>query len=593
MMAEIKKDLTLLEARGLIRLARLVPELEYLFHHALVQDAVYSSILISDRERIHNAVGRTIERLFPDRLDKYSSELAQHFEAAGEERLALDYHVQAGDRAAAIYANAEAASHYRRAVKIAIEYEDSGDILLHLCNKLGRTLELMADFDGALDQYKAMESLGQERDEPQLSLIALMGTAGLRTTFSPVHDMEQGKALTEKALAMAQELEDRKAQVAIMWNLSNLHILSGRLSQARDLGEQALDLACDLGLDEQAASILIDLTHIYLSTGPLSRAKERIRDSRQLWRKLGNLPMLADSLSTSGGVLNAMGEHDQALAYAEEALEIGLSIENRWSQAYARVVIGFNSKDLGLYGKAIENLEESVRICESLDLKIVAIYAHLTLSGVFSAMGEFARGVSEAEAGLVTAESNLPHMTTFAYATLAQAHMDRGNLAEAEQIVQLGSVRALGEERTRFVTMLRIVEDHVALKMGRYKQVISGSDQHLATLRSLNMNSQIPRVLSIRAHAFHALRMEVDARESLEEARELSESMGARPLLWPVLAKLSQLEEASSNWDRAKRLKEEARDVISGIASTIPAPYRNTFLDIPAVKKLVLSDHQM
>ncbi len=586
-MGEIKKDLAILEARGLIRLARIVPELEYLFHHALVQDAVYSSILKTDRQRIHKVVGHTIERLIPNRLDEYSSELAQHFEAAGEDRLALDYHVQAGDRAAATYANAEASSHYRQAVKIATENEDSGDILLHLCNKLGRTLELNADFDGALDHYKAMESLGRERDEPQLSLIALIGTARLRTTFSPVHDMEQGKALTETALAMAQELEDRKAQVAIMWNLSNLHIFSGKLSQARDLGEQALDLARDLGLEEQAASILNDLTHLYLSTGPLSRARERIRDSRQLWRKLGNLPMLADSLSTSGGVLIEMGEYDQALAYAEEALEIGQSIENRWSQAYARVIIGFNSNDLGLYGKAIENLEESARICESLNLKIVAIYAHLTLSGVYSAMGEFARGVSEAEAGLVTAESNLPHMTTFAYATLAQAHMDRGDLAEAERIVQLGNVRALGEERTRFVTILGIVEDHVALKMGRYSQVISGSDQHLATLRSLKMNSQIPRVLSIRAHAFQALRKEADARECLEEARELSQSMGARPLLWPVLAKLSQLEEASSNWERAKMLNEEARDVISGIASTIPDPYRNTFLNLPAVKKLV------
>lgn len=586
-MGEIKKDLAILEARGLIRLATIVPELEYLFHHALVQDAVYSTILKTDRQRIHKVVGRTIEGLFPDRLGEFSSELAQHFEAAGEDRLALDYHIKAGDRAAATYANAEASSHYRRAVAIARVNEDSAETLLRLCNNLGRTLELNADFEGALDYYKAMESLGQERDEPQLSLIALMGTARLRTTFSPVHDIEQGKALTEKALAMAQELEGRKAQVAIMWNLSNLHKLAGKLSQARDLGEQALDLARDLGLEEQAASILNDLTHIYQSTGPLSRAKERIRDSRQLWRKLGNLPMLADSLSTSGGVLNDMGELDQALAFAEEALEIGQSIENRWSQAHARVMIGFNSKDLGLYGKAIENLEESVRICESINLEIVANYAHLGLSGVYSAMGEFARGVSEAEAGLATAESNLPHMTTFAYATLAQAHMDRGDLAEAERIVQLGNVRALGEERTRFVMMLRIVEDHVALKMGRYSQVISGSDQHLATLRSLKMNNQIPRILSIRAHAFQALRKEADARECFEEVRELSESMGARPLLWPVLAKLSQLEEASGNWERAKMLNEEARDVISGIASATPIPYRDSFLDLPAVKKVV------
>jgi tetratricopeptide (TPR) repeat protein len=413
-----------------------------------------------------------------------------------------------------------------------------------------------------------------------------MGNARLRTTFSPVHDKEQGKALTEKALAMAQELEDRKAQVAIMWNLANLYTLSGKLSQARDLGERALDLARDLDLEEQAASILNDLAHIYLFTGPLTRAKERIRDSRQLWRKLGNLPMLADSLSTSGGVLNAMGEHDQALVYAEEALEIGQSIENRWSQGYARVIIGFTSRDLGQYGKAIENLEESIRICETINLKIVAIYAHLTLSNVYCALGEFERGVSEAETELALTESDLPYMATFAYATLAQAQLDRGDLAEAEGTGQLGNVVAEGEERTRFVTILGIAEDHAALKMGRFSQVISGSSQHLATLRSLNMNSQIPRVLYLRAHALQALRKEVDARESLEEAREHSETMGARPLLWPILAKLSQLVAASGNWERAKILKEEARKVVGGIAADSPEWLRSAFQSLPDVRAL-------
>ena len=38
-------QLDTLEAKGLIRLATLRPELEYLFRHALVQDAAYGSLL--------------------------------------------------------------------------------------------------------------------------------------------------------------------------------------------------------------------------------------------------------------------------------------------------------------------------------------------------------------------------------------------------------------------------------------------------------------------------------------------------------------------------------------------------------------------
>jgi tetratricopeptide (TPR) repeat protein len=576
-----------LEASGLIRLAQIVPELEYIFRHALVQDAVYSTLLKEDRKRIHHAVGQALEQLFPDRLDEISSILAQHYEKAGNGDKALEHYLRAGDTAAARYANTEAVFHYRHALAIARLLGDEEARLVHLCDNLGRTLELNAEFDQALIHYLEMEELGQIRHEPRLSLAALMGTAKLLTTFSPVHDKEQGKALTERALSMAQELEDRKAQVAIMWNLSHLHILSGKLSQARELGEQALDLARDLGLEEQSASILNDLTHIYLSTGPVSRAKEKIRDSRQIWRKMGNLPMLADSLSTTSGVLNEIGEHEQALAYAEEALEIGQSIENSWAQAYARVTIGLSCKNLGQYGQAIENLKESVRICKSINLEIVVIYAHLTLSGVYSALGQFARGVSEAEAGLVIAESNLPHMTSLAYATLAQAHMDRGDLVEAERIVKAANVRAVGDERTRFVMMLGIVEDHVALKMGRYRKAISGSEHRLATLRSLNVNSQIPRVLLIRAQALRALGKKEEAQEILEEAYELAVAMRAKPLIWPVVALLSNLEAEGENWQKAEKLKAEARAIVSDIATETPEDLIEKFLQRPTVSALV------
>ncbi len=297
--------------------------------------------------------------------------------------------------------------------------------------------------------------------------------------------------------------------------------------------------------------------------------------------------MLADSLSTTGGVLNAMGENELAQVHAEEALEIGQSIENRWSQAYARVIIGLNDNNLGLYGMAIENLEESVRICESINLEIVAIYAHLALSSVYGALGQFARGVNEAEAGLVIAESNLPHMTIFAYATLAQAHIDLGDLVEAERIVQAANVRAVGDERTRFVVMLGMVEDHLALKMGRYRQAISGSEQRLATLRTLKVNSQIPRVLLIRAQALRALGKREEVQELLEEAYELAVAMRARPLLWPVLALLSHLEAERENWQKAKKLKAEARAIVSDIATETPEDLRVKFLQRPTVSALV------
>src|SRR5881275_1324011 len=92
--------LSTLETSGLIRVAQLSPEIEYLFRHAMVQDAAYDSLLRQDRRKLHRSVGETLERCYPDRLAELAPLLARHFEGAGNSEKALHYLILAGDSAA-------------------------------------------------------------------------------------------------------------------------------------------------------------------------------------------------------------------------------------------------------------------------------------------------------------------------------------------------------------------------------------------------------------------------------------------------------------------------------------------------------------
>ena len=87
MVAETELDT--LEARGLIRLATYLPELEYLFRHWLVQDAAYGSLLRQERKQLHGQVGQALESLYPERRGELASVLAMHFEEAGDTERAL------------------------------------------------------------------------------------------------------------------------------------------------------------------------------------------------------------------------------------------------------------------------------------------------------------------------------------------------------------------------------------------------------------------------------------------------------------------------------------------------------------------------
>jgi class 3 adenylate cyclase/tetratricopeptide (TPR) repeat protein len=112
---DVEGGLGRLEAAELVRLRSQLPELEYIFKHALVQEAAYGSILAERRRAIHRAVGQAIESLFPERLEEFASVLAHHYALAEDWEKAQAWLFKAGDQAGRMAADAEALDHYRRA----------------------------------------------------------------------------------------------------------------------------------------------------------------------------------------------------------------------------------------------------------------------------------------------------------------------------------------------------------------------------------------------------------------------------------------------------------------------------------------------
>jgi tetratricopeptide (TPR) repeat protein len=114
-----RQELGRLESSGLIQIAALQPELEYLFRHALVQEAAYASLLKQDRRSLHRAAAEAILTLHPEREREFAGVLAMHFEAAGDNGRAASYFVMAGDHALERFANRESIASYVRALALA------------------------------------------------------------------------------------------------------------------------------------------------------------------------------------------------------------------------------------------------------------------------------------------------------------------------------------------------------------------------------------------------------------------------------------------------------------------------------------------
>ena len=112
---QLRQCLSELEQAELIREKQRLPDLEYIFKHALVQEATYGSILAENRRGIHQRVAHAIESLFPDRLDEFASLLAHHYTCAEDWEQAQAWLFKAGDQAGRMAADTEALEHLRRA----------------------------------------------------------------------------------------------------------------------------------------------------------------------------------------------------------------------------------------------------------------------------------------------------------------------------------------------------------------------------------------------------------------------------------------------------------------------------------------------
>jgi len=162
---DIDSRLSYLKEIQLIRERKRLDELEYLFKHALAQEAAYASILHQKRKGIHLQVARSIEKVFKERLHEFYGMLAFHYSQAEDLNKTEEYLIKAGEESLRSSASAEALHFCQQALDLYLKKaEDKADpkkiamleknIALALYNR-GQYAESIPYFHRALIPYGA------------------------------------------------------------------------------------------------------------------------------------------------------------------------------------------------------------------------------------------------------------------------------------------------------------------------------------------------------------------------------------------------------------------------------------------------------
>lgn len=591
-------QLNTLESADLIRRAPPQPELEYLFRHALAQDAAYGSLLKQNRRALHQAVGETLERLHAERLDELAPVLGHHFCEADDHPRALKYFTRAGDLAAAKYANAEASLHYARALDIAPRVAPSAldsafggapALFMHLFTKRGRMLEMSGQYERALANYREMETWARAHSDRSMELAALIARATIRSTPTAVHDPQRGQALSEQALALARELGERQAESKILWNLMLLKQFSGHMREAVQFGEQSLAIARELNLREQLAYTLNDIMRSYAGVGQFDRAGALLDEAGAIWRELGNIPMLTDNLGRSARILFAIGEYERAIAAADEARELSQSIDNLWGLAFCRMFVGYVYLERGEVATAIHIMEECIRFGEQAGLVMAQVGTRADLGWIYGTFGAIEHGLALSRHARTIAEQRLPIFRSWALGSLARLHVMKGDVSAAETLIREGYVGLdLDDLSTHGAIAVPLADAEVALAKQDYARAITTMDDFLARLRRAGVRPFVADALYLKGKALLAQGRLDEAHQILIAARAAAEALNSRRILWLILIAESEVEAQWGHTVTAQALRQQAREVVVYIADHCPSDLRPSFLALPHVHAVVI-----
>jgi tetratricopeptide (TPR) repeat protein len=467
----------------------------------------------------------------------------------------------------------------------------SVDDLLHLFLNFGRALELSGQYPRALDCYEHLEHVAQDREDKRLLLASLTARSVLLSIPTSAHDPEESRRLATRALGLAREISDAAAEARILWCLLLIDSFGGHLAQAIASGEESMELCRKIGSKEQLAFTLHDLVLPYWTLGKKDKALAALDEVEALWLELGNQPMQANSLGRRAQFENFAGAFERARAVAEESLQISRKIGNLSGVSLGQTLLGLVSLEQGGLGRAIDSLREAVDRGMESDNLLAATGVKAELAWALSCAGAFEEGLELAEQAVAEAQEHIGHFVDWCRAIRLRIRLRMVTSAEHKEFdFEIGEAE---QAEAFFMGGPGIAAATVesALALGDLDAALARSDRHLHYLDHMGVRSQRPYALYLRSKVLLERASNDQARESLEEARQLAETMGARYALWMILDGLSRIAEAQGDPQTSSSLRSQARSILGDIAAGIDnQAYRATFLSLPDVGRIMAEE---
>jgi tetratricopeptide (TPR) repeat protein len=396
-------QLDTLEAKGLIRLAALRPELEYLFRHALVQDAAYGSLLKQERRELHGRVGDALETLYPERKDELAPVLAMHFEQAGETEKAIDYLATGAQHALRQNAIQEAYGAFDQAATlIDLETEDATLPADEVARRRRRRAEVELGRAEAGYSFRAPEE-AFEQLEHALPGVESLGDAELELRahmLISLGRLQNGEAATSPAvkrsldrmIEIGEEIGDPSVRALPLAVTGLSKVFNGPVREGVEAIEEAIPLmegrADSIGSAFARGALAIG----YATLGEFDKAQKAADDASEIADKRGDLIAKLDALIAQSMLQSVRGDLDRAVPIAQECVDTAEETGASACMVVSSWILGDAFHRQGKFQEARDVLKRGSDVSLVVDRKVWRPTLQAWLGTASAALGEVDEG---------------------------------------------------------------------------------------------------------------------------------------------------------------------------------------------------------
>jgi predicted ATPase/class 3 adenylate cyclase len=495
------------------------------FRHALVRDVAYGELSFRLRKELHGRAARRLETSLGARADVEAELLSMHFFHAQAYAQTWHYASIAGDRAAAKFANVEAAVLYNRALQAARHLDDiQADEIARMYEALGDVEDRRGESAKAIAAYRAAQRLvrGDAVREADLLRKQAWFTDGKQQHVSAVRRINRG-------LKLVQDLDARDAR------RSRAHLLAtcAAIRQMQGRNEQSIDL-CRLAIDaavaaeardvEAYALSLLDLAYVGLGRLELAVHSQRAAD---LYVQMGMTLDEAKVLNNRGGIAYFLGEWDEAVALYERAHDAFSRSGDVDNAATAEMNVAEVLADQGALDEAAVRAAAALRVARATRNRYNAAYASRLLGQIATRRGRYEEArlrFDEAGADFATAGDAVDLIRN--ETRTAEALLAAGEPDAALALVAGAHVRAAATpDGAGELPLVERVRAEVLLALGDSGAAHDALAASLAAAREREAHYEIAMTLAVIARA----KVPGYAHdEVVDESREIFERLGVR-----------------------------------------------------------------